>query len=115
MTENKFDVDQSHQKLMELLVSRTLRKHGIKKGKATLSNDEKDKLKNTIQYLQMQSQKLLNPAGNAASIANTQADIHEPEAVIAERTEDNILQTESSTTKTSRPNKLNLARRRRKK
>lgn len=45
---------------MELLVSRTLRKNGFKKEKVDLSEKERNNLKETIRYLQEQSQILIN-------------------------------------------------------
>lgn len=49
---------------MELLVSRTMRKHGFKKDKVDLTERERNNLKETIRYLQEQSQKIINQEKN---------------------------------------------------
>jgi spore coat protein W len=59
VSNHEFDMEESHRRLMELMVSRTLKKHGIKSGKSNLSDNEKEKLKSTIQFLQKQSSELL--------------------------------------------------------
>ncbi|MFD0048897.1 hypothetical protein ACFVHQ_06125 [Actinomycetes bacterium NPDC127524] len=59
MNEKDFNVADSQKALMELLVSRTLRKHGVQKGKHDLSEKEKANLKETVKYLQEQSNKLM--------------------------------------------------------
>ncbi|KON68193.1 hypothetical protein ACFY5J_10005 [Peribacillus butanolivorans] len=60
MSNNEFNLEESQKRLMELLVSRTMRKHGFKKDKVDLSEKEKNNLKETIRYLQEQSQILIN-------------------------------------------------------
>ena len=55
-----FNLEESQKRLMELLVSRTLKKHGVNKGENCLSEKEKQNLKETIQLLQQQSELLLN-------------------------------------------------------
>ena len=60
MSNNEFNMDESQKRLMELLVSRTLRKHGVKKDKVDLSDKERSHLKETIQFLQKQSEMLIN-------------------------------------------------------
>ncbi|MBR8644205.1 hypothetical protein KEH51_04910 [[Brevibacterium] frigoritolerans] len=49
---------------MELLVSRTLRKHGFKKEKVDLTEKERNNLKETVRYLQEQSLKIINQEKN---------------------------------------------------
>ncbi|AXN40229.1 hypothetical protein ACFWDG_15935 [Peribacillus sp. NPDC060186] len=60
MSNNEFNLEESQKRLMELLVSRTLRKNGFKKEKVDLSEKERNNLKETIRYLQEQSQILIN-------------------------------------------------------
>ncbi|RFU66735.1 hypothetical protein D0466_01090 [Peribacillus glennii] len=48
------DMEETQKKMMELLVSRTLRKHGVKKGKANLTEEEKEHLRSTIELLRKQ-------------------------------------------------------------
>ena len=55
-----FNLEESQKRLMELLVSRTLKKHGVNKGENSLSEKEKQNLKETIQLLQQQSELLIN-------------------------------------------------------
>jgi spore coat protein W len=111
MTENKFEMDQSQQKLMELLVSRTMRKHGVKTGRTNLSEKEKEKLKSTLEFLQMQANKVLNN--------NKQVTEEDPTTQLTKMSASNVNKEETTAaeeqaTKEPRPNKLNLARRRRK-
>lgn len=54
MDNQGFDMEETQKRMMELLVSRTLRKHGVKKGKADLSENEKEQLKSTIELLRKQ-------------------------------------------------------------
>ncbi|PEJ36829.1 hypothetical protein CN689_03010 [Peribacillus butanolivorans] len=60
MSNNEFNLEESQKRLMELLVSRTLRKNGFNKEKVDLSEKERNNLKETIRYLQEQSQILIN-------------------------------------------------------
>ena len=55
-----FNLEESQKRLMELLVCRTLKKHGVNKGENSLSEKEKQNLKETIQLLQQQSELLIN-------------------------------------------------------
>lgn len=55
-----FNLEESQKRLMELLVSRTLKKHGVNTGENKLSEKEKQNLRETIQHLQKQSELLLN-------------------------------------------------------
>lgn len=55
-----FNLEESQKRLMELLVSRTLKKHGVNKGENKLSDKEKQNLRETIQHLQKQSELLIN-------------------------------------------------------
>ncbi len=55
-----FNLEESQKRLMELLVGRTLKKHGVNKGENSLSEKEKQNLKETIQLLQQQSELLIN-------------------------------------------------------
>ncbi|MDM5213720.1 hypothetical protein QUF94_20185 [Peribacillus sp. NJ4] len=64
MGNNEFNLEESQKRLMELLVSRTMRKHGFKKGNIDLTEKEKNNLKETIRYLQEQSQKIINQEKN---------------------------------------------------
>ncbi|MFY0779984.1 hypothetical protein AB1K18_06715 [Peribacillus simplex] len=64
MGNNEFNLEESQKRLMELLVSRTMRKHGFKKGNIDLTEKEKNNLKETILYLQEQSQKIINQEKN---------------------------------------------------
>lgn len=57
---NDFNLEESQKKLMELLVSRTLKKHGVKKGEHDLSDKEKQNLKEMIEHLKRQSELLMN-------------------------------------------------------
>ncbi|MGE7602070.1 hypothetical protein ACQKL5_06115 [Peribacillus sp. NPDC097675] len=57
---NEFNLEESQKRLMELLVSRTMRKHGFKKDKVDLTEKERNNLKETVRYLQEQSQILIN-------------------------------------------------------
>ncbi|MEH6947567.1 hypothetical protein V7068_10945 [Bacillus sp. JJ634] len=57
---NDFNLDESQKRLMELLVSRTLNKYGVKRGSQNLSEREKENLKATIQSLQKQADLLIN-------------------------------------------------------
>ena len=59
-----FNLEESQKRLMELLVSRTLKKHGVNKGELNLSDKEKQNLKETIQHLQQQSELLINKEKN---------------------------------------------------
>ena len=59
-----FNLEESQKRLMELLVSRTLKKHGVNKGENQLSDKEKQNLKETIQHLQKQSELLINAEKN---------------------------------------------------
>lgn len=68
---NDFNLEESQKRLMELLVSRTLKKHGINKGEHHLSDKEKQNLKETIQHLQKQSELLINKEKNI-----TEHDVH---------------------------------------
>lgn len=71
MDNNQYDMEESQRRLMELMVSRTLKKHGISKGKFNLSEEEREKLKSTIELLQKQSAALL---GNRNTI--TESDVN---------------------------------------
>lgn len=51
-------MEESQKELMKLLVSSTLRKHGIKKENVNLTDQEKAQLKKTILHLQEQYKKL---------------------------------------------------------
>ncbi|RRN72492.1 hypothetical protein EI200_07915 [Peribacillus simplex] len=64
MGNNEFNLEESQKRLMELLVSRTMRKHGFKKEKVDLTEKERNNLKETIRYLQEQSQKIINQDKN---------------------------------------------------
>lgn len=64
MGNNDFNLDESQKRLMELLVSRTLRKHGFKKEKVDLTAKERTNLKETVRYLQEQSLKIINQEKN---------------------------------------------------
>ncbi|MGE7764158.1 hypothetical protein [Peribacillus sp. NPDC096540] len=64
MSNNDFNLEESQKRLMELLVSRTMRKHGFKKEKVDLSEKEKSNLRETVRYLQEQSQKIINQEKN---------------------------------------------------
>ncbi|MGE7904030.1 hypothetical protein ACQKNS_06465 [Peribacillus sp. NPDC094092] len=64
MGNNDFNLEESQKRLMELLVSRTMRKHGFKKEKVDLTEREKNNLKETIRYLQEQSLKIINQEKN---------------------------------------------------
>lgn len=64
MGNNEFNLEESQKRLMELLVSRTMRKHGFKKGNIDLTEKEKNNLKETVRYLQEQSQKIINQEKN---------------------------------------------------
>ncbi|MGE8079482.1 hypothetical protein [Peribacillus loiseleuriae] len=64
MSEKELHLDDSHQKLMELLVSRTLRKHGFKKDSIDLTEREKKNLKETVELLQKQSQSFIDQQNN---------------------------------------------------
>ncbi|MEY9865925.1 hypothetical protein ACDZ29_17010 [Peribacillus sp. RS7] len=64
MGNNEFNLEESQKRLMELLVSRTMRKHGFKKGNVDLTEKEKNNLKETVRYLQEQSQKIINQEKN---------------------------------------------------
>ncbi|MFJ5622387.1 hypothetical protein ACIQD3_06495 [Peribacillus loiseleuriae] len=64
MSEKELHLDDSHQKLMELLVSRTLRKHGFKKDSIDLTEREKKNLKETVELLQKQSQSFIDKQNN---------------------------------------------------
>ncbi|MEE3951160.1 hypothetical protein [Peribacillus frigoritolerans] len=64
MGNNDFNLDESQKRLMELLVSRTLRKHGFKKEKVDLTEKERNNLKETVRYLQEQSLKIINQEKN---------------------------------------------------
>lgn len=57
---NDFNLEESQKRLMELLVSRTMRKHGFKKDKVDLTEKERNNLRETVRYLQEQSQILIN-------------------------------------------------------
>lgn len=63
MTDNNFDLSETQKKLMELLVSRTLKKHGVKKA-TDLTDREKQSIKEMIQDLQKQSEMLINKQKN---------------------------------------------------
>lgn len=64
MSEKELHLDDSHKKLMELLVSRTLRKHGFKKESIDLTEREKKNLKETIELLQKQSESFIGNQNN---------------------------------------------------
>ena len=64
MGNNDFNLDESQKRLMELLVSRTFRKHGFKKEKVDLTEKERNNLKETVRYLQEQSLKIINQEKN---------------------------------------------------
>ncbi|AOH53953.1 hypothetical protein ACQKGI_11900 [Peribacillus muralis] len=64
MGNNEFNLEESQKRLMELLVSRTMRKHGFKKEHVDLTEKERNNLKETIRYLQEQSQILINQEKN---------------------------------------------------
>ena len=64
MSEKELNLGDSHKKLMELLVSRTLRKNGFKKESIDLSEREKKNLKETIELLQKQSQSFIDKQNN---------------------------------------------------
>ncbi|CAH0344515.1 hypothetical protein [Bacillus sp. CECT 9360] len=85
MNNNEFDMEESQRRLMELMVSRTLKKHGISKGKFNLSEEERDKLRSTIELLQKQSAALMgnrntiteadvNPGTNMYNVRDTESD-----------------------------------------
>lgn len=59
-----FNLEESQKRLMELLVSRTLKKHGVNKGENKLSDREKVNLKETIEHLKQQSELLINAEKN---------------------------------------------------
>lgn len=54
MDPNGFGMEETQKKMMQLLVSRTLRKHGVKKGRTDLSEEEKENLRSTIDLLRKQ-------------------------------------------------------------
>ena len=64
MGNNEFNLEESQKRLMELLVSRTMRKHGFKKENVDLTEKERNNLKETVRYLQEQSQKIINQEKN---------------------------------------------------
>ncbi|WP_285767553.1 hypothetical protein [Peribacillus sp. SI8-4] len=64
MGNNEFNLEESQKRLMELLVSRTMRKHGFKKEHVDLTEKERNNLRETIRYLQEQSQILINQGKN---------------------------------------------------
>ncbi|MFJ7976125.1 hypothetical protein JNUCC23_06905 [Peribacillus sp. JNUCC 23] len=64
MSEKELNLGDSHKKLMELLVSRTLRKNGFNKESIDLSEREKKNLKETIELLQKQSQSFIDQQNN---------------------------------------------------
>ncbi|MET1177681.1 hypothetical protein ABG775_06855 [Peribacillus simplex] len=64
MGNNDFNLEESQKRLMELLVSRTMRKYGFKREKVDLTEREKNNLKETIRHLQEQSQKIINQEKN---------------------------------------------------
>ena len=55
-----FNLEESQKRLMELLVSRTLKKYGANKEAVNLSDKEKQNLRETIQQLQQQAALLTN-------------------------------------------------------
>ncbi|WP_110929121.1 hypothetical protein [Bacillus massiliglaciei] len=57
---NGFNLEESQKRLMELLVSRTLRKHGVKTDKLDLSEKEKRNLRETVELLKQQSELIIN-------------------------------------------------------
>jgi spore coat protein W len=59
-----FNLEESQKKLMELLVSRTLKKYGVDKGARDLSDKEKNNIKELIEHLQQQSKLLTNKEKN---------------------------------------------------
>lgn len=61
---NDFNLEESQKRLMELLVSRTLKKYGAGKGAHNLSDKEKNNLKETIKHLQKQTELLMNKEKN---------------------------------------------------
>ena len=56
-----FNLEEAQKRLMELLVSRTLKKHGVNKGENNLCEKEKQNLREAIQHLQQQTELLLTP------------------------------------------------------
>jgi spore coat protein W len=55
-----FNLEESQKRLMELLVSRTLKKYGVNKGAIGLSEKEKQNLRETVELLKKQSELLIN-------------------------------------------------------
>ena len=56
----EFNLEDSQKRLMELLVSRTLKKYGANKEAVNLSDKEKENLRETIKQLQQQAALLTN-------------------------------------------------------
>ncbi|MDQ0217458.1 hypothetical protein ELQ35_07025 [Peribacillus cavernae] len=101
MSDKHFDMEESQRKLMELLVSRTLRKHGVKNGKTSdLSDKEKNNLKSTIDFLQKQSEEFFGKTNKI-----TEDDVN-PLTNVYEGNDDELVE---SPEKTTHINKLNLA------
>jgi spore coat protein W len=59
VSKQDLNFEESQKRLMEVLVSRTLRKYGMKKGATELSEEEKNTLKETVQFLQEQTKQFI--------------------------------------------------------
>ena len=59
-----FNLEETQKRLMELLVSRTLKKYGANKETLDLSDKEKQNLKELVQHLQQQSELIVNKEKN---------------------------------------------------
>ena len=64
MSDHDLNMEETQRHLMHLLVSKTLKKHGIKKGEVKLSDTEKEHLRQTISYLQAQYRTLIQQKVN---------------------------------------------------
>jgi hypothetical protein len=67
---NHFDFHESHKKLFEILVEKTLKKHGVILNTTNLSPKDKKIIRETAQQIQMQAQRFLDNIFNQSVSAD---------------------------------------------
>ena len=76
-TSNHFDFQETHRKLAEMLVEKTLKKHGVMLDPTNISAKERQTILQTVQQLQAQAQRFLDniPLENISDIGNALTEI----------------------------------------
>ncbi|PLT33905.1 hypothetical protein [Bacillus sp. V5-8f] len=81
------EMEEAQKRMMELLVSRTLRKHGVQKGKANLTEAEKENLRNTIELLRKQVNAFTGKTNVTEHDVNPETNVYEEDKTQPEQEE----------------------------